>query len=106
MLKYFLPFVACDPISSCDLYSCYDDVEFTKAVINHVSASYCIDLDSIHLTGISNGGQFSYFAGKQYIGYNRNNWNNNNNGNNNFVLIFVLFEFIIVIFNSLSFATK
>ena len=28
--------------------------------------TYCIDKDSIHLSGISNGGMFSYFAGNHY----------------------------------------
>ena len=57
-------FVACDPELSCDWTACYDDIEFTRAVINDVSQKYCIDMDSIHMSGLSNGGMFMYYAGK------------------------------------------
>ena len=56
-------FSACDPEISCDWTACYDDIKFTRAVIKDVSKKYCIDLDSVHMTGLSNGGMFPYFAG-------------------------------------------
>ena len=56
-------FLACDEQLSCDFSACYDDLEFTKRVVNDVSKMYCIDEDSIHMSGISNGGMFMYYAG-------------------------------------------
>ena len=56
--------LACDEQLSCDFSACYDDLEFTKRVVNDVSKMYCIDEDSIHMSGISNGGMFMYYAGK------------------------------------------
>jgi len=53
---------ACDPHNSCDASNCYDDIEFTKAVIKDVTERYCIDLDSIHWTGYSNGGMLGYYG--------------------------------------------
>ena len=62
-MQFDFNFAACDPKLSCDTTACYNDIEFTKAVINDVSEKYCIDLDSIHMTGYSNGGMFGYYAG-------------------------------------------
>jgi len=56
---------ACDGHNSCDVTHCYDDIEFTKAVIKDVTDKYCINLDSIHMTGYSNGGYFGYYAVSQ-----------------------------------------
>ena len=53
----------CDSETSCDWTACYDDVEFTKAVLNDIRSKYCIDDFSIHMTGISNGGMFMYYTG-------------------------------------------
>jgi len=50
----------CDSMSSCDFSSCYDDTVFTDTLIQKIISEYCIDLDSIHQTGVSNGGMFSY----------------------------------------------
>ena len=58
---------ACDEKNSCDFSACYDDIEFTKVVIEDVSKMYCIDMDSIHMSGISNGGMFMYYAGKNSL---------------------------------------
>ena len=55
--------LGCDPYDSCYWASCHDDIAFTKAIIEYVKKKYCLDEDSIHLTGISNGGMFSYFGG-------------------------------------------
>ena len=53
----------CNSETSCDWTACYDDVEFTKAVLNDIRSKYCIDDFSIHMTGISNGGMFMYYTG-------------------------------------------
>ena len=53
---------SCDSQNSCDFSSCYDDIAFTLALIEHISATYCLDKNSIPLTGASNGGMFTYFA--------------------------------------------
>ena len=67
MISFYWNFffiTACDESNSCDFSACYDDIEFTKVVIDDVSKMYCIDMDSIHMSGISNGGMFMYYAGK------------------------------------------
>lgn len=46
----------CDDSSSCDWTTCYDDLEFLKLVIETVKDDWCVDLDQMHMTGISNGG--------------------------------------------------
>ena len=69
----------CDPLTSCDFSSCYDDTLFTENLLDKVKfdamtqwpsstssffvqilSEYCIDLESIHQSGRSNGGMFSY----------------------------------------------
>ena len=66
---------SCDPHNSCDWTSCYDDILYTEAVIDQVGGGvfpnilstlkvadlFCVDLDNVHQTGMSNGGIFSYF---------------------------------------------
>jgi len=73
----------CDPFNSCDFSSCYDDTVFTETLLDKIVSEYCIDLDSIHQTGRSNGGMFSYHiaahmdrfasigpvAGSPFLGY-------------------------------------
>lgn len=51
----------CDPMNSCDWTSCHDDIVYTKAVIDIIADNYCVDRDSIHQSGVSNGGMFSYY---------------------------------------------
>ena len=63
---------ACDPLTSCEWTSCYDDLAYTLALIekvdiiyevftmSKVTSEYCVDLDSIHQSGMSNGAMFSY----------------------------------------------
>ena len=53
---------SCDVVNSCDWTSCYDDIAFVRAMIDYVEDNYCLDAKSIHLTGYSNGGMFSYYA--------------------------------------------
>jgi len=50
----------CDPLTSCDFSSCYDDTLFTENLLDKILSEYCIDLESIHQSGRSNGGMFSY----------------------------------------------
>ena len=50
-----------DAKTSCDWSSCYDDVGFLEFLIERIGSRWCLDLDSIHLSGISNGGMFAYF---------------------------------------------
>ena len=46
----------CDELTSWDWTTCYDDIGFMDLVINHVADYWCIDMNQIHLSGISNGG--------------------------------------------------
>jgi hypothetical protein len=48
----------CDELMSCDWTTCYDDIGFIDYVINHVADYWCIDMNQIHLSGISNGGMY------------------------------------------------
>ena len=45
---------------SCDWTHCYDDLAYTEVVLYRVLSSYCIDLDSLHFSGWSNGAMFIY----------------------------------------------
>jgi len=49
-----------DVENSCDWTSCHDDVAFTEMLLYEVTAKFCVDLDSIHMSGASNGGMFIY----------------------------------------------
>jgi len=49
-----------DVENSCDWTSCHDDVVFTEIVLYEITSKYCVDLDSIHMSGESNGGMFIY----------------------------------------------
>ena len=51
----------CDELTSCDWTTCYDDIGFIDYVINHVADYWCIDMNQIHLSGISNGGSMYFF---------------------------------------------
>ena len=46
--------------NSCDWTSCHDDVVFTEMVLYEITSKYWVDLDSIHMSGASNGGMFIY----------------------------------------------
>ena len=52
-------------MTSCDWTTCYDDIGFIDYVIKDVSNNWCIDMNMIHLSGISNGGMFAYFVASQ-----------------------------------------
>ena len=51
----------CDPDNSCDFASCYDDVYFTRKIVYYIEKNFCLDRASVHHSGISNGGMFSYY---------------------------------------------
>ena len=42
----------CDPRNGCDASSCMDDRGFIKSLVAHLTATLCIDLEHVHLTGI------------------------------------------------------
>ena len=52
----------CNPAHSCDWSSCYDDLGFLEFLIDLIGQDYCLDLNQIHLSGISNGGMLAYFV--------------------------------------------
>ena len=43
---------------SCDWTSCHDDLAFTETVLYDILNTFCVDADSIHVTGVNNGGMF------------------------------------------------
>ena len=45
---------------SCDWTSCHDDLAYTETVLYQVLSSYCVDMDSLHFSGWSNGAMFIY----------------------------------------------
>ena len=76
----------CDPRNGCDASSCMDDRGFIKALLAHLVGSLCIDLEHVHLTGISMGAMMTLqaaldlheqvasaapVAGSRYWGYSR-----------------------------------
>jgi len=46
--------------SNCQWSTCYDDVFFTDQMIDYIGQQSCIDLDSVFITGVSNGGMLSW----------------------------------------------
>ena len=46
--------------NSCLRRSCYDDIAFIRAIVDYVGDNYCLDADSVHMTGSSNGGMFTW----------------------------------------------
>ena len=51
---------ACGPCNWC---SCHDDVGYIAALIDHLSAEFCIDTDRVFASGYSNGGMFVHRLG-------------------------------------------
>jgi len=52
----------CDYVeqNTCDWRNCYDDTAFVRAIYDYVRSHYCIDVNSVHMSGSSNGGMFVY----------------------------------------------
>ena len=51
----------CNPMSSCDWSSCTDDVGFIEYILEEITHQWCVDLDHMHYSGISNGGMFAWY---------------------------------------------
>ena len=49
-----------DVDKTCDWTSCYDDVTFVQVALYQITSIFCVDLNSIHMSGMSNGGMFMY----------------------------------------------
>ena len=51
----------CDMTSgtSCNWCGCVDDEAFVRAVVEHIAATACIDLNRVYLTGMSQGGMMT-----------------------------------------------
>lgn len=52
----------CDSLHSCDFSTCHDDIGFIGLLIRTLSDQYCVDMDHVHMTGLSNGGMFAWHA--------------------------------------------
>lgn len=55
----------CNEMNTCDWTSCHDDIGFIDFVMREVTDNFCIDLDHVHLSGMSNGGIFAYYLASQ-----------------------------------------
>jgi len=51
---------ACGPCNWC---SCHDDVGYISALIDHLEANLCLDVDRVYASGYSNGGMFVHRLG-------------------------------------------
>ena len=48
-------------MSSCDFSSCTDDIGFVDNLMQKITEEWCIDLEHLHMSGISLGGMFQYY---------------------------------------------
>jgi poly(3-hydroxybutyrate) depolymerase len=46
--------------AGCDSSTCVDDILFVEKMLDQIESDYCINLERIHLTGISNGAMMVY----------------------------------------------
>ncbi len=53
----------CGTCGPCNWCSCHDDLGFIAALIDHLSAELCLDMDRIFASGYSNGGMFVHRLG-------------------------------------------
>jgi polyhydroxybutyrate depolymerase len=53
----------CGEPTPCNWASCHDDVGFVAALLDHLEATVCVDLDRVYATGMSNGGMFVHRLG-------------------------------------------
>merc|ERR1712216_1076474 len=75
----------CNPQKGCNCASCMDDNQFIKDVLEHMKNNFCVDLQHIHMAGMSAGALMTYntalrlsdeiasiapAAGSRIIGYN------------------------------------
>lgn len=76
----------CNELRGCNCASCMQDGRFVRQLLDRLESELCVDLDRIHLTGISNGALMVYqlaldlagrvasvapVAGSRFLGYNR-----------------------------------
>ena len=76
----------CDPWRGCNSAACLDDSGFVGALLESLKAELCVDLNAIHVAGISAGGMMAYqvaldhsdqvasiapVAGSRFFGFNR-----------------------------------
>ena len=47
-------------LNTCDFRGCYDEEAFIRAIVDYVGNNYCLDANSVHMTGSSNGGMLAY----------------------------------------------
>lgn len=47
-------------VNTCIRRSCYDDIAFIRAIVDYVKDNYCLDVNSVHMSGSSNGGMLAY----------------------------------------------
>ena len=52
----------CDELHSCDWSSCYDDIGYLEFLIAKLGQEWCLDLDHLHFSGLSNGALISFRA--------------------------------------------
>jgi polyhydroxybutyrate depolymerase len=53
----------CGDPRECDWCTCYDDVGFIAALLDELEAAFCLDLNRVYATGISNGAMFVHRLG-------------------------------------------
>ncbi len=53
----------CGTCGPCNWCSCHDDVGYISALIDHLSAGLCLDVDRVFASGYSNGGMFVHRLG-------------------------------------------
>ncbi len=53
----------CGSCGRCNWCSCHDDVGYIAALMDHLSAELCIDMDRVFASGYSNGGMFVHRLG-------------------------------------------
>lgn len=47
--------------AACGWATCYDDVDFVKALLDHAGKRLCFDMDAVFVTGASNGGMMTHY---------------------------------------------
>ena len=51
----------CNSLTSCDWTSCTDDIGFLEHILEEITHQWCVDLDHMHYSGVSNGGMFAWY---------------------------------------------
>jgi poly(3-hydroxybutyrate) depolymerase len=50
---------------TCSWTTCFNDVEFVDALMEHMKENLCLDMDEIYTSGGSNGAMFTYYLSSQ-----------------------------------------